>query len=490
MGSQLREIFKNSYTRLLVFIFIGLAALALYFIAMIYLIKIQDAKDAEVARLQGISQTVSSLIRAHELEDIIRKHPLKDDIKTCKQDSTYLKYHLLLKRVQENNKLSSPIYTLVFNPKKNNFFFVFTSSLNTYYRHEYNTAPEALIKNYKKGGTLEPYKDEHGIWMSAFAPIQDNKGNTIAILQVDERFDKFIIEARKNAFVHLMFSSLVFIIIGLILYRKVSVFLTDEEEKQLSLHYKNLQITSSIEYAKRIQEAILPTERCIQEKLDSFIFYQPKDIVSGDFYWFSDKATPHLFLAAVDCTGHGVPGAFMSMIGNTILNKLINEKLLVDVSDVLNNMEFELRKALNRSDEYNATTDGMDIALLNICTKTNVITFAGAQRPLILIRDGELQEIKGTKRSIGHTYTENFIYKKEEFLAKKGDCLYIFSDGYPDQFGGEHGKKFMKKQLKEILLKIHQKSMNEQKEQLKNVFNDWKGDEFQIDDILLIGIKI
>lgn len=180
----------------------------------------------------------------------------------------------------------------------------------------------------------------------------------------------------------------------------------------------------------------------------------------------------------------------MSMIGNTILNKLINERLLVDVSDVLNNMEFELRKALNRSDEYNATTDGMDIALLNICTKTNVISFAGAQRPLILIRNGELEEIKGTKRSIGHAYTENFVYQKVEFLAEKGDCLYMFSDGYPDQFGGEHGRKFMKKQLKELLLTIHKKPMNEQKEQLKNVFNDWKGDESQIDDILLIGIKI
>lgn len=490
MGAQLREIFKNSYTRLLVFIFIGLAALALYFIGMIYLIKIQDAKDAEIARLQGICQTVSSLIKATELENTFKKYPSKNEIKTCTQDSIYLKYHLLLRTIQEKNKLSSPIYTLVFNPEKKNFFFVFTSDSNTYYRHEYNTAPDELIKNYKNGGTLEPYRDEHGMWMSAFAPIQNDRGETVAILQVDERFDKFIMEARKNALMHLIFSSLVFIIIGLILYRKVSIFLKEEEEKQISLHYKNHQITSSIQYAKRIQDALLPTEETIQEKLNSFVFYQPKDIVSGDFYWFSDKAAPHLFLAAVDCTGHGVPGAFMSMIGNTILNKLINEKLLVDVSDVLNNMEFELRKALNRSDEYKATTDGMDIALLNICMKTNVITFAGAQRPLILIRNGELKEIKGTKRSIGHAYTEKFVYKKEEFLAEKGDCLYMFSDGYPDQFGGEKGRKFMKKQLKEILLEIHQKPMEEQKEYLKNRFNEWKGKESQIDDILLIGIKI
>lgn len=490
MGTLIKNILKNGYTRLLLFVFLGLVILAIYFISMMYYIQIEDSKASEIARLQGIAKSTCSFIKAKDISYLIKKYPNKDDIISCQQDKVYYKYHSMLKEIQEKNNLSSAIYILCFNQQENNFYFTFTSNLQPYYRHKYTSFPQKLLENYHQGGSLPPYEDQHGTWMSAFEPIKNEKGETIGIIQVDERFDKFIKNARMNGGKQLLFSSIIFIIIGLVLYRKVEFFLKETEEQQISMKYKTHQITSSIHYAKRIQEAILPNPELIQKSIPkSFIYYKPKDIVSGDFYWFSDKHKPHTFFATVDCTGHGVPGAFMSMIGNTILNKLINEKQMIDTGKILDAMEIELRKALNREDHFQATSDGMDLALINICSETNQLFFAGAQRPIIHISDNTLFEHKGTRRSIGQDYDEHIHYDSKTISLKKGDCIYMFSDGYPDQFGGKYGKKLMKKRLKEFLLKIHQHPMEQQKELLHEELMNWKGEEEQVDDILVVGIQ-
>lgn len=490
MGTLIKDIIKNSYTRLLLVVFLGLVVLAIYFISMMYYIQIEDSKVSEIARLQGIAKSTCSLIKAKDLSYLIKKYPHQNDIKSCQQDDVYYYYHSILKEIQEKNNLSTAIYILCFDQKEKNFFFTFTSNVEPYYRHKYTSFPQTLIKNYHQGGTLQPYEDQHGTWMSAFEPIKNEKGETIGVIQVDEKFDKFIKNARMNGGKQLLLSSIIFIVIGLILYRKVESFLKEEEERQISMKYKTHQITSSIHYAKKIQEAILPSTELIQSNLPkSFVYYKPKDIVSGDFYWFSDKHIPHLFMAIVDCTGHGVPGAFMSMIGNTILNKLINEKQMTDVGAILDAMEIELRKALNREDHFQATSDGMDLALINICSTTNQLFFAGAQRPLIHIHNKTLTEYKGTRRSIGQDYEKNIHYNIETIPLKKGDCIYMFSDGYQDQFGGKEGKKFMKRHLKKILLEIHLLPMKQQKELLHKELIKWKGEEEQVDDILLIGIQ-
>ncbi|MCK4662582.1 MAG: SpoIIE family protein phosphatase [Bacteroidales bacterium] len=264
-------------------------------------------------------------------------------------------------------------------------------------------------------------------------------------------------------------------------------------------------ITDSILYAKNIQNAILSNEKVIQKiALDYFIFFKPRDIVSGDFYWFSEQ-NGKLFLAVVDCTGHGVPGAFMSMLGIAFLNEIISNVethslVSLQANEILNELREKVKIALHQSGNYYSAEsdliseisvkDGMDIALCIIDTETNLMQYAGANIPLYLIRNNKLLETHATVNPIGIYFNEvPFVNHKIQLM--KNDILYLFSDGYIDQFGGNKGNKFYSKHFKKLLLKIQDKSMQEQKQTLEKTITDWIGNEYeQIDDILVIGVRI
>ncbi|HEX8517034.1 MAG TPA: SpoIIE family protein phosphatase [Bacteroidia bacterium] len=260
-------------------------------------------------------------------------------------------------------------------------------------------------------------------------------------------------------------------------------------EQKKVIEEKNKDITDSINYAKRIQEAILPDKELKQRIFpEAFILFKPKDIVSGDFYWFAEKDGKRL-IAACDCTGHGVPGALMSMIGNNILNQIVNESGVTSPEIILAKLNIEIRKAL-KQDGHEATKDGMDIALLCF-NNTNELEYAGAHRPLWIIKDGMLTEIKADKHSIGGLQEEKEkSFKKHLFTLSPGTLVYIFTDGYADQFGGDSGKKFMSRQFKELLITNHYLPVNVQERLLDKTIEKWKGSREQIDDILVIGIKI
>lgn len=246
---------------------------------------------------------------------------------------------------------------------------------------------------------------------------------------------------------------------------------------------KNKDITDSIQYAKRIQFAVLPDEIPFKE---TFILLKPKDIVSGDFYWIH-RHDDLEFIAAVDCTGHGVPGAFMSIIGINMFNKIVKENHIYQPSKILDALNRELLLSLP-SQEGEVIQDGMDLALVCYNKSTNELQFAGAFNPLYLIKNGELEEIKADRFSIGRTSLEmENHFTNHTIQMQSGDIMYLFSDGYADQFGGEEGKKFKYKTLKDLLVSIQSTPMVEQKEILNTTIENWKGDLEQIDDILLIG---
>lgn len=253
---------------------------------------------------------------------------------------------------------------------------------------------------------------------------------------------------------------------------------------------KNEEITSSIAYAKRIQDAILPTLDEIGKTLpNSFIFYKPKAIVSGDFYWHATLGNK-VFVAAVDCTGHGVPGAFMSMIGNDLLNQIVNIERKDSPDVILNNLHKDVQIALKQKHGVSENHDGMDIALVAIDLEKELLEFASANRYLYLYSNGELREFKGDHLNIGgimHEDSRN--YAMETAKLKKGDMIYLFSDGITDQFGGAKGKKFGYKQLKEKLGELCSEPVAEQKKQFEKTMSEWMTDQDQIDDFLLIGIR-
>lgn len=252
---------------------------------------------------------------------------------------------------------------------------------------------------------------------------------------------------------------------------------------------KNKDITDSIRYALRIQNAILPDQRVLESSMpDHFIYYQPRDIVSGDFYWFHHFG-PVTILASADCTGHGVPGAFMSMICVQLLNQTIGDSNITAPEQALNILDSGVKKALSSSG-MDESSDGMDIALCAIHTDKMRLQYAGAFRPLYLVRNGEFYEYKANKFSIGGHVDRQKSFKGHDINLQKGDCIYMFTDGFADQFGGGNGKKFMMRNFKKLIREIWSKPMQEQRRILSETFSKWKGGFDQVDDVLVLGVRI
>ena len=251
---------------------------------------------------------------------------------------------------------------------------------------------------------------------------------------------------------------------------------------------QNREITDSINYAKRIQEAILPPLKLVKEYLhESFIIYKPKDIVAGDFYWLA-VLDDYVLFAAEDCTGHGVPGAMVSVGCSNALNRAVREHKLSTPSEILDKTLETVVGRFNRSDQ--GVRDGMDIALCSLNTKTMELQFAGAHNPLWIIRKGgeAIEELKGDKQPVGK-YAKHQPFHNNKVKLKKGDTIYMFSDGYIDQFGGELGKKYKSKNFQSLLLSIADKSLDEQKVLIEEEFHNWKGSEEQLDDVCVIGYR-
>ncbi|MBW7869053.1 MAG: tetratricopeptide repeat protein [Brumimicrobium sp.] len=261
-----------------------------------------------------------------------------------------------------------------------------------------------------------------------------------------------------------------------------------EQQKHL-VEEKNQEILDSIAYARRIQSAILPPERLVKKYLpDSFILYKPKDIVAGDFYWMEQKGDLLLF-AAADCTGHGVPGAMVSVVCNHALNRSVREYNLSEPGKILDKTRELVIEEFEKSEE--GVKDGMDISLCGLNLKTNTLTWSGANNPLWIIRkkDTEVEELKANKQPIGK-YVSPEPFDTHTIQLETGDSIYIFTDGYQDQFGGEKGKKFKAKNMRELILSIRNQPMDNQREAIDIAFEEWKKSHDQVDDVCVIGVRI
>ena len=276
-----------------------------------------------------------------------------------------------------------------------------------------------------------------------------------------------------------------------ILQREVDSQTIVLREQKEEIERKNRDITDSINYAKKIQSSILPPMNDLMNVLpESFIYFSPRDIVSGDFYWFN-RSGDHLIICCADCTGHGVPGAFMSMIGTTILNDIFRLPEINSPARVLEKLDEEIKKLLQKSEEAQSK-DGMDISVVEVHIPTRKIRLASAKRPIYLIINNELNIYKGNRRSIGDSYQDSGknAFVNIEYNCSIGDQIYLFSDGYPDQFGGPLGKKFMKVGVRNLVEEIHELPSDQQYQKVKSNFENWKGELEQIDDVLFMGIKL
>jgi serine phosphatase RsbU (regulator of sigma subunit)/Tfp pilus assembly protein PilF len=360
-------------------------------------------------------------------------------------------------------------------------------------------AAKGLYMIYKKLGDTEKALQTYELYILMRDSIRNEKTQKATVrsqMLVEFEKEKLILakEQEKKDILHSEAQKRKNIIIiaasfGLILLLAFLYFLNKRfqltRKQKLIIEAKNKEITDSINYAKRIQAAILPPIKTVKEFLpNSFILYKPKDIVAGDFYWLEHKDGKVLF-AAADCTGHGVPGAMVSVVCNNGLNRSVREHDLTEPGKILDKTREIIITEFEKSEEE--VKDGMDIALCSL--EGSKLQYAGANNPLWIIRNGEILEIKADKQPIGK-YAENKPYTTHNVEVQKGDSIYIFTDGYADQFGGEKSKKFKAANFKKLLLSIQEKPMEEQKDIIDQTFKDWKGNLEQIDDVCVIGVKI
>jgi PAS domain S-box-containing protein len=260
-------------------------------------------------------------------------------------------------------------------------------------------------------------------------------------------------------------------------------------ETNQQLLEQNKDITDSIYYAQRIQQSILKTQDQLRETFkNSFLLYKPKDIVSGDYYWFYEDNT-YKYLAVVDCTGHGVPGAMMSMVANSMFKEVFINRKASEPSEILKALDEELAKTINKNEDA-SFNDGMDVALIRIDKKNNILSFSGAFRSVLISRGNNITELKGSRYPIGFYSGVEKQFETQDCQLQENDSLYLFTDGFIDQFGGERNKKLNKSNFKELLLTVSDMNMDEQEAFLEYAFNNWKQDNDQTDDVLVVGIKI
>lgn len=263
------------------------------------------------------------------------------------------------------------------------------------------------------------------------------------------------------------------------------------EDKNQELEVQQKEIISSIDYASKIQHAILPDEENIYRSIPlSFIYYKARDLVSGDFFWFHSINENSYIIVCADCTGHGVPGAFMTVIGSSLLNQIVIENKTGNPSEILSELDIRITETLKQQkDHYQIIQDGMDLSLLKVDKLNKEFIFTSAKRTGIFIRNKEIQELKGSKNTIGGLRSGEKTFNEIRMNFETDDIIYLFTDGYVDQFGGEENKKFMIKRFRELLLSIHQFPMQKQKQEIENNIVKWIGSNEQTDDILVMGIR-
>lgn len=264
--------------------------------------------------------------------------------------------------------------------------------------------------------------------------------------------------------------------------------LAENQRDEITAQQKEL--TDSIKYASRIQSSLMPGSELFKKSFsDYFILNKPKDIVSGDFFWISELGGKTV-VAVTDCTGHGVPGAFMSMLGIGLLNEIVNEMNIVQPNLILNNLRDRVIKSLTKSGANNETMDGMDIALITVDREKHTLQFSGANNPLIMIRNNNLSEIRGDRMPVGSYLITEIPFTNHEIEINANDSIYLFSDGYKDQYGWRNNRKLKHNKFLELLQSIQNVPMKAQKILLENNLENWMGDLEQIDDILVVGLQI
>lgn len=428
-------------------------------------IHVGRAMNEKLERPEGLA---SSLLGLANLHDSLG-HP----------DSAFYYYRLGLRLSMQHNLKEDLLKT--YKSLADEFEKTGNSDSAVHYLHLYIDLNE-MIHGEDEMRKLELENQNYGI---------RKKQEELALMDAQAQLDQ---EALRNKISLLAGGVAILILLSLLLFSRyrskqhVAMVLANKN-KEIT-HQKD-EITDSINYARRIQDSILAPMHAVKQVIpDSFILYLPKDVVSGDFYWVEEENGQRIF-SAVDCTGHGVPGALMSVVGFNLLNRAVKELHLTKPSEILRELDYGVNKLLRQSESENTVKDGMDISICSFHPETRMLQYAGAFNPLYMVRNGQLSQVKADKSPIG-VNVDGVVdsYTNHEVRMLPGDMVYLFSDGYADQFGGPDGKKLKYNRLRELLVAVSSRPTAEQELILRAEFNTWKGQLEQVDDVLIIGMRV
>ena len=352
MGTILKNILKNSSTRILIIIFLSFLIVVVYFISSSYYSQLTNLESKELTKLESIAKTLSNQIDGNMHQTLYKTFKEKDAITENSQSPIYQQIHYQLLSAKNVNNISTTIYILVYDEAAKKFFYTASTSEEPFYRHEYMKYPQILVDNYDVGATIPRYETENGTWLSAFAPIKNKEGKTVAVVELDQQFDTFIDEVNSQFLKTAMISIIIIIIVAFVLLRSIKKILIKEEQTKQSLinsklviEEKTKEIVDSISYAQKIQNSLLPDKSSLQKFFkESFVLFQPKDIVSGDFYWIREY-DGEIYFSVIDCTGHGVPGAMVSAIDHYNINRCLHEFKLRETNQILDKLNLLISDA-------------------------------------------------------------------------------------------------------------------------------------------------
>lgn len=494
---NIRLFLKNKTVKMLLLFYILIIFSSFFLILFSYFRELQIMEEQRTQRLKAIVTTLAVLSNASDHENLINE-AMKFQNKSIADDQRYVSIKNQLKNAQLSSRLKSPIYTLFYHKAKNTFCYGVRSDDKIFLFDEYKKFPKDLLLKMNQGGVFPKYQSENGTWISAFHPIKNKKGKVVSLIEADEEFSSFL-----NAVNKLLFRNVLFEIAGILLisafffpfllkiFKQDQLLMSKLTEKKERLQTMIDESAASLRYASTVQKLLLPSDEQLENVFyDHFVIFQPKDSVSGDFYWMRNDDN-YIYFALADCTGHGIPGAILSVLGINILNKIYDQNPKVAPNQILEALDEEFNILIGHSRGKSMVRDGMEIGLMRFDKTNKVVEFSGAGIDLVVPSKKDVKSIKGNRLSIGAS--ENQLAKNFDvhtLSAEENSFYYLFSDGFKDQFGGDKNKKYSIRQLMNDIMLFRPHNGTVQKCQLEEKLEKWKEKTEQTDDISLIGFRL
>ncbi|MBL7980942.1 MAG: serine/threonine-protein phosphatase [Flavobacteriales bacterium] len=458
---------------------------------IIVAVHINERRDQRREALERLSLTTSTLaaqVNANHLEQLLRHYDGRGMIFKNTQDARYYVLHELLRRTQERTEAALPVRIVVYDSLKQELQVVVTGEQSPSFRHVIENDATYIRSHYGRPAR----NTERNARLLAMDPIVNDEGRVMGMVLATLPASEAHAKANAALWRNISIVLALFLVAGFFLKRSVGRWVDRDAQAHSELQLRHTDVTDSIAYASKIQRALVPRPEVYNEMFDaSFVIDRPKDTLSGDFHW-AQRLYPQINLvAAADCTGHGLPGAMIGAMACSLLNEIATTSPDLDPAQMLGLLNTRLVTSLHQQGQQCGGGDGLDIALCRVDREAREILFAGAMRPLYWLHQGQLSVINGDRKPVGGAHHElERKYTVHRIAYSPGDRIYLFSDGYVDQFGGADGRRFMASRLQELIGTHGHLAMDQQARVLEQAFLEWKGGREQMDDVCMLGLAV